>query len=75
MKIPTKKIVQDDAEAFEHLGETYGQYIKALKIFHTQTPEEQQEFIIEFGKDFNALLLTLQIYVSERKGENNGPTI
>ena len=74
MKIPTKKIVQDDAEAFEHLGETYGQYIKALKTFHTKTPEEQQEFIIGFGKDFNTLIMVLQIYTNERKGEQTEST-
>jgi predicted small secreted protein len=74
-KIDRKKIKQNDEEAFEHFANIYGQYMEVLKKFHTRTPEEQQEFIVGFGKDINNLLIALQVYVAERKGDNNGSTV
>lgn len=62
-KISPKKFKEESE--FEHVANIYGQYMEALKKFPEGTKQEQQEFIVGFGKDMNTLVLVLQTWVNE----------
>ncbi len=66
-KIDHKKIkVGDEGSAFEAIAEGYKQWTELLKTFHKLSPTEQQDFIVKFGNDVNALLLILHEYANPR---------
>jgi len=66
-KIPTKKL--NEESEFEHVADIYGQYMEALKKFPNKSQEEQQEFLVGFGKDMNTLLLVLYEWIHRNDGK------
>jgi hypothetical protein len=66
-KIPPKIIKEKDAkEAFSYVANVYQEYIETLQKFHELPIEDQKQFLLDFGKDMNALLLILWEYTNPR---------
>lgn len=66
-KIPPKKIKKEDAEeAFPHFAEVCQEYAETIQKFHELPLKDQNQFVIDFGKDINTLLLILWEYANPR---------
>ena len=65
--IPQRKV--NNENEFIYLGDTLNIYGEDLKKFPKMSKEEQNKFLIEFGKDTNTL--TLQLFEWIHKDDKN----